>query len=183
MSVGHNLTIAGVNTREVLVVTQASLESTVLSIVWCIVSTTDTIVDVLAVVSGVCTSWITDFEAEGVSTHEVVPLNSLGVGVVVAVRCVESVRVNETTQWVTTEISTVGVKFSSVVIRGQVKHGLVEEGDDLEVRRGLEELDTGDSTGGDQASAVAGLGAPCDFLTFGVTDGSGAGGRSPNTPI
>ena len=70
MSVGHNLTIAGVNTREVLVVTQASLESTVLSIVWCIVSTTDTIVDVLAVVLGVGVFGVAGFEAGLVGADE-----------------------------------------------------------------------------------------------------------------
>ena len=70
MSVGHNLTIASVNTREVLVVTLARLEGTVLRVVGGVVVATDTIVDVLAEVGSVGAVGVTRLEAELVSTDE-----------------------------------------------------------------------------------------------------------------
>ena len=69
---GHTLTIGSINTREVLVFTLTHLEGTIFSLIGCIVGTSNTIIDVLAVVRSMVirTSRITDFETEGVATHE-----------------------------------------------------------------------------------------------------------------
>lgn len=76
-----------------------------------------------------------------------------------------------------------GVELSSVVIGFEVEHRLVKERDDLDVGLGAEELDTSDRTLGDETGSAAGLGAPRDFLTLGLADGSRARGRSPDTPV
>lgn len=62
------------------------------------------------------------------------------------------------------------VELSSVVISGHVQHRLVDEGGDLDVRRRLDHLETGDGALGDETGAVALLGAPRDLLVFGVRD-------------
>lgn len=99
-----------------------------------------------------------------------VPLVNLSVSVVVGVGA-ERVRVDETTEGVTTEISTVGVKLSSTIARLDVDLRLVDEADDLDVARGLGELHAGKGASGDQARAVTLLGAPSDLLTLRVTNG------------
>lgn len=83
----------------------------------------------------------------------------------------------------TYKISTVGVKLASVVGSLDVQHGLVDEGENLQVRGGTQELDTLDGALGDQASTVAWLGAPGDLLSFSIGDRLIGLGRSPNTPI
>ena len=76
-----------------------------------------------------------------------------------------------------------GVKLTTEVVGGQVELGLVEEGNDLEVRRGLQELHAGDGTLGNETGTPARLRAPCDLLTLGVADSGGAAGGSPDTPV
>ena len=70
MSVRHDLAIGGVNAREVLVVTLADLEGAVLRIAGCIVGTTDAVVDVLTIVSGMRASRVAKLQAEGLAAHE-----------------------------------------------------------------------------------------------------------------
>lgn len=77
MSVSDDSAIRGIDTREILVFTFTGLKCTVLSVVGGVVSTANTIVDVLAVVSGVRSFGIADLEAEGVTTHKVVPFDDL----------------------------------------------------------------------------------------------------------
>lgn len=83
----------------------------------------------------------------------------------------------------THEISTVGVELTTEVIGGQVELGLVEEGDNLEVRGRTKELESGDSASGNETGTFAGLRAPGDFLALRLADGGGAGGGSPDTPV
>ena len=131
-----------------------------------------------------------------------VPFLNLGEGVVVTrTTHRQVVREHETTKRVTTlskivrlvglmggveatyEISTVGVKLTTEVIGCQVELGLVKEGNDFKVRGRLEELHAGDGTSRDETSATSGLGAPRDFLTLRVTDGSRAVWWGPDTPV
>ena len=63
-----------------------------------------------------------------------------------------------------------GVKLSSTVTVLDVDLGLVDEANDLIVARGLDVLQTGDVTGGNDASTTALLGAPGDFLALSVGD-------------
>ena len=146
-----------------------------------IVGASDTVVDVLAEVGSVGTSGVANLEAEHATAHEVVPLDDLLVSVVVATR--PSSGVDETAEGVTTEIRTVGIKFSSVVISGEVDEGLVNETNDLDVVWGRHKLNTLEGIGRDEASAMTGLSAPGDFLLFRVSDGRGTGRRSPKTEI
>ena len=129
------------------------------------------------------------------------PLNNLLVSVVVPVVGRETIGINETTEGVATlhftrqntadakrpgathQIGTMGIELTTEIVGGQVELGLVEEGDDLEVGRGLQELDTRDGALGDKTRAAAGLCAPCDLLTLRVANGGGASGWCPHTPI
>lgn len=70
LGIGKGGAACGVDTREVLVLALASLEGSVLGIVRGIVLATNTIINVLAVVGGVGSLGITDFEAEGITAHE-----------------------------------------------------------------------------------------------------------------
>lgn len=71
LSVGLDLTTwIGVDAGEVLVVSVANLEGTVLGIVGGVVGTPDTVVDVFTVVTSVRSSGVASFETEEVSTEE-----------------------------------------------------------------------------------------------------------------
>lgn len=63
------------------------------------------------------------------------------------------------------------VELSSIVIGGHVDLCLVDETDKLNIVRGLDDLDTLENTVGNETGTMATLGAPGNFLTFGVTDG------------
>jgi hypothetical protein len=163
-----------------LIGTVASLESTVLGVVGGVVGTSDTVEDMLTVVSSVGTGGVANLEAEDVATHEVVPLDNLFVG---AVAARPSGRIDETTEGVATEICTVGVKLSSEVVGLKVDLGLVDETNDLNVVGCPHELNSLKSASGDKTRAVTGLGAPRDFLSFSVSDGLGTIWRGPKTEV
>ena len=110
-----------------------------------------------------------------------VPLDDLLV--VVLVVTAPSVRVDETTEGVSAEISTMRVHLSSRVVGGEVGLCLVDKADDLNVVWGSHELNTLESTTGDETSAMTLLGTPRDGLVLGLTDCGGTIGRSPDTKI
>jgi hypothetical protein len=153
-----------VDTGEVLVITEAAQEGTIDVGGGSIVLATDTIEDVLAVVGGVSTCGVASLEAEGSSTHEVVPFD--GLDEVTS----EGLGEEEGTEGVTTLISTVRVEFTSRVIRGNVDELLLDETGDLDVVGGLHELETSDGTLGDDTGTITRLCAPSDTLTLDVTD-------------
>ena len=64
------LAVGGVDTRGVLVVAQAGFEGTILSIVGCVVSTTNTVENVLAEISSTRPCGVANLEAESITTHE-----------------------------------------------------------------------------------------------------------------
>lgn len=70
LSVGHDLAIQGVGSREVLVLTLARLEGAVLGVVGGVVVAADTVVDVLTEVGSVGAVGVAGLEAELVSTDE-----------------------------------------------------------------------------------------------------------------
>jgi hypothetical protein len=115
--------------------------------------------------------------------NSLVPLNHLLEGVVLTTIGREAVRVDETTERVTTEVSAVRVELSPGVVLLEVDLGLVNETDDLHVVRGLHELDTLESAGGDETSTATGLGAPRDFLVLSLTDGSRTVGGCPEAEV
>jgi len=158
--VSGNYTIgSSIDAREVLVVTEAAQKDAILVGSWGIVLAANTIIDVLAVGGSVRTSRVASLQTENISTHEVVPLDSLGPGAVG--KCLGE---DETAEGVTAFISTVGVHFTSRVIGGVVDLGLVDETSYLDVVLGLHELNTSQGTLGDDTGAVVGLGAPGDRL-------------------
>jgi hypothetical protein len=61
--------------------------------------------------------------------------------------------------------------------------GLVDETDDLDVVRGLHELDALESTAGDKSGAVTRLGTPRDGLVLGLADGGWSSRRTPDAEI
>jgi len=106
LGVCFDLTVLGVHTRKVLIVTQACLKDTLLRVVGCVIGTADTVETVFAKMGGVRALGVTDFEAEAVQAYEVVPFDNLSVAVVV---CAEGVGEHDATHWVSTEVSTVRV--------------------------------------------------------------------------
>ena len=182
LSVGLDLTVAiGVDTGEVLVVTLARLEGTILGVVGGVVGASDTVVDVLAEVSRIGASRIASLETESVTAHEVVPLDDLLVVVLVVTGPCGGVE--ETTEGVTAEVGTVGVELSSEVIRTEVDEPLVDETDDLNVVGGPHELNTLQGTSGDETSSMTGLGTPGNFLVLRFADCGGTGWGCPEAEV
>ena len=60
--------------------------------------------------------------------------------------------------------------LSSIIIRLHVDELLVNTTSNLHIGSSLDELDTGNSTLRDDTGATAGLGAPCNSLTLGITN-------------
>ena len=109
------------------------------------------------------------------------PLDNLFV--IILVVAAPSVREDETTEGVSSEISTMRVHLPSRVIRLEVGLCLVDETDDLDIVWGLHELNAPESTTGDKTGAMTRLGTPCDSLVLGFTDGGGTIRWGPNTEI
>ena len=167
----------------ILVCTEAGLEDSVDVRGGGVVLASDTIEEMLAESGGVGASGVAGLEAEDTGTHEVVPFDSLDVGVGVTLGGREGVGEDETTDGVTTVVGAVGVHLSSTIIRVHVDLDLVDEAGDLDVSGGLHELDTSQGAGGDDTGSVSGEGAPCHGLAFGVTDVGVGYGRAPEAEI
>jgi hypothetical protein len=167
----------GIDTREVLVVTIAAQESTINVGGGSIVLAANTIKNVFAVAGGVWLRRVASLKAEGSSTHEVVPLDSLNE--------VTSPGLGEEkgTKRVTTLIGTVGVEFPSGIIGSDVDELLLDEASDLDVVRGLHELETSDGTLGDDTGTITGLCAPGDAFAFGVADEGTRFGGAPEAEV
>jgi hypothetical protein len=103
--------------------------------------------------------------------------------VVVLVVTAPSIRVNETTKGISSEVGTVRVHLTSIVVGLEVDEGLVDEADDLDVVGGSHKLNTSESATGDEASAVTGFGTPRDGLVLGLTDGGRTIRWTPDTEI
>ena len=76
-----------------------------------------------------------------------------------------------------------GVELSSVVVGLEVDLGLVNEADDHYVVVGGDVLDTEEGTVGDDACAMALLGAPGDLVGLGLADGIVLLGRRPEAEV
>lgn len=110
MRISGNLPIsASVNSGEILIVTVTRLEDVRLVGSRSVVVTADTVIDVLAKISSICTCGVASLEAELASTHEVVPLNDL------LKAASEVLGEDEAAHWIPETISTVRVHFSSII--------------------------------------------------------------------
>lgn len=103
--------------------------------------------------------------------------------VVVLVITTPRIRVDQTTERVSSEIGTMGVHLPSRVVGREVGQCLVDKPDDLDVVRGPHKLNTLESTTRDESCTVTGFGAPCDGLVLGFADGGRTIRRGPNTKI
>jgi len=168
-----------VDTREVLVVTKARLENTILVSSWGIVVAANTVKDVVTELGGVGVGLVASLEAENVRAHEVVPFNDLGDGSASS----EGVGEDKPTEWVATEISTMGVHLSSSIISSHVDEGLVDVAGDLNVCRGPHELNTSDGTGGDGSGPMRRVRAPGNGRGFCVTDSGVGDWRTPEAEV
>jgi len=169
--VSGDLTVGtSVDTWEILRFTLAALENVIGVRSGSVILATDTIKDVLAVLSRIGTRWIASLQAELSSTHEIVPFDGLDVVVRVSSRRRERIREQQRPQRVASLIGAMRVEFSARVCGIEVDEGLVDVASDLDVVWGLDKLDTSDGTSWDQTSSVAGLGAPGDTFTFDVTN-------------
>jgi len=91
--VSGDLTVgASVDTWEILRFTLAALENVIGVRSGSVILATDTIKDVLAVLSRIGTRWIASLQAELSSTHEIVPFDGLDVVVRVSSRRRERIR-------------------------------------------------------------------------------------------
>ena len=84
--------------------------------------------------------WITKLETELIRSNKVVPTFGLLIGGVIPRW--QTGRIYKTPKRVTGEVGSVRVKLASTVICSQVQSRLVEQSDDLNVRRGPHELPT-----------------------------------------
>jgi len=173
----------GIDTRVILVITQASLEHVRSVRSGSIVGATDLVVDVVAEECRVGVVGVACLEAEHSGTHEVMPINSLDVvaGVVVALR--EGIGPDASTDGVAQSIGTPGVELSSGVIGSDVDAGLVDDTRDLDVGRSDEELGASDSAGGHHTGAVGGGGTPGDHATLDIAYNRVGGGTAPDTEV
>jgi len=150
---------------------------------WGNIVATHTIEDVVAVLGRVSNSGVTCLETKNVGTHEVVPLDHLLVAIVVTVIAWECVGVDKTSQGVSSLISAVGIHLASSILRVKVDVDLIDESGDLNVGRGLEELDASESSSWHHARPMAGLAAPGNGSSLGVTDSRVGNRGSPHTEI
>jgi hypothetical protein len=180
LRVSSNLAIAGIDTREILVISKARFEDTFLGAVWGIIGTTNAIIYVFAEVCSVGTSRITSLKTKLLAAHEIVPLYDLLISVVIFA---PSGRKHKTTQRVSSSISAVRIQFSSTITRLDVDLALIDEPHNLDVIRGPHKLYSLQCTGGDGAGSPARLSAPRDFLTFGIGNERVRFGRGPEAEI
>jgi len=174
------LAISGVYAWIILVIAEAGFEGAILSVVWGIEGTPDAIVNVFAKVCSVGTGRVTSFETKLSATHEIVPFEDLLVGVVIAA---PSRRIKETTEGVSSSISTVRIQLSPAIAILDVDLLLVDEPNNLNIIGRPHELNALERSGRNGASPTPRLRAPGDFLTFGIgNEGVGLGG-SPEAEI
>ena len=78
--------------------------------------------------------------------------------------------------WVSFAIGALVVHLASIITAGNVHLGEVTNTSDLDVFRGLDEVNTLESAFRDNASAAAGLGAPGDSDALSATNSTGVRG-------
>jgi len=154
----------GVDAREILVVTQAGFEYTLLGIVGSVILTSNTVVNMLTKVCCVLASGVADFETELIRPHKVVPFNHL------LIRATECSRIYKTAEWITTQVCTMGIHLTPIVTSGQIDLGLVDESHNLHVVGGLHKLDALQGTLGYNTSSTTSLGTPCNHFPFYISN-------------
>lgn len=165
------------------VISFAVFKGTVLGGVGGIERATNTIVDVFAKGSSIGLGVITGLGTEEVTTEEVGPVPALLERTVVAAVGRESVAVDETTDGVTTAVLPSGIELSTKVTVSNVQLGLVDEPNDLNVARTLDDLNTLQGTFRNKTGAAAFLGAPGNFFALAVTNGSVGVRRSEDAEV
>ena len=109
------------------------------------------------------------------------PLDGLSERIVVSIA--PSVGKHESTNRVALLISAMRVELSSLVSGLEVDHGLIDVPSDLNIIRGREELDTLESTPGNNTSAVTLLRAPCNLRSLGVRNQRVGRRRRPQAKV
>jgi len=184
LGVCHNGTVGSVNTGRILAFTFAGLEDAVDVSSGGVVLAANTIKDVLAKLSSPRAGGVAELHAENVGTHEVVPLKHLLEVVASGSRILgEVVRVHEATKRVAALVSTMRVELASSIISLDVDEVLVDVAGHLNVVGGLDEGDASDGTSRDNTSTAAGLSAPGNRFTFGVTDEGVGLRRAPEAKV
>jgi hypothetical protein len=149
---GDSLSVSGVSTNNVLEFTLAASELVICVRVRHVVFASNKIVDVLAVIrSG--DGRVAELDAEGSTTDEVVPLNSLEFGAV-ALSTRETGTVDESTERVSSQISTVRIELSSRIVRLETKSAVLDVPSDLDVSTCFHELGAGNRTCRDETAAM-----------------------------
>jgi hypothetical protein len=159
-----------VDTGEVLALALTALEDTIDVCGGCIVGATNTVVDVLAEVRAVLAGWVTGFDTEDITAHEVVPFDNLLERILLAAIAGEGIAEHQTTKWVSSLIGTVGIEFTSRITCLDVDEVLSDVAGNLDIILCAHELDASEGPGGDKTRTATWLGAPGDRFTFGVTD-------------
>lgn len=126
---------------------------------------------------------VAGLQAEDVASHEVVPFDDLLECVVISAVGWEGIGVEESSEGISSLISTMRVHLASSVIRLDVNKGLVNPAHDLNIRRGLHELNTGERSGRDDACPPPRLGAPRHSLALCISNNSIRLRRAPDTKV
>lgn len=166
-----------------MVFTLARRESTVDGLVVSrgVVCATNSVVDVLTELGSVRASGITSLVAENPSSDEVTPLNNLGISW--ASRGVESARVHEGTERVSSLISSVRVFLTSSVIGLEVEGSLLDEPNGLDVSRCTGNLKSSDGSSRDQSGSEL-LGCTVGYhLPFNVPNDGVRFGSTPQAEL
>ena len=75
------------------------------------------------------------------------------------------------------------IHFTSIVARGHVDRGLINETNDLNVVGGFQPLETSDGVSGNETGSVTSLSTPGHHLSFKVCDGGVWLRRGPKTEV
>lgn len=90
---------------------------------------------------------------------------------------------DQSTNGITLLVGTVRVKLPSLIGGLEVDLGLIDEASNLNVVRGLKELNALQGTTGDHTSAMALFSTPGDFGSLGVGDQGIGGGGGPQAEV
>lgn len=136
-----------------------------------------------AELSGLGSGRVTCFDAEDVGAHEVVPFDNLLECFVVSSVGWEGVGEDETSEGISSLISTMRVHLASTIIRLDVNKRLVNMPNDLNICRGLHKLNTGKRAGRDDPRPTPWFGTPGDSLAFSVPNNSIWFGWAPEAKV
>jgi hypothetical protein len=179
--VGYNLSVARVNTWRGYVIAVARLEGSIDISSRNIVRASNAIKVMLAQGGTIGSISVASLETENAATKEHGPLSSLTD--LTRELSEQPFSIEETAEGIATLVRTVGVQLTAKIARLKVDLSLVDKASDLNVRLGLDELNTLESALRNESAPVAWLGTPRDLDSFSIADGLVSGRGAEQTKV